>query len=290
VYYAEAGMVKVIAVIYMMCSMYIQNPQINEFEFFNEFNNIIVHGSEFPTNLFAPDETGEIGPPSQQEEAELTIDNFADALKALGYYTNEYDSDDLNLRNAILRFQSDHNLVVDGIWGNISSSALEKRLSEKISPYVGEVLEPPSTGKWLALNKTKRILTLYEGAKVIKKYPVAIGNPPSLTPEGKFTILNKVINPAWGGGGYARPVPGGSPDNPLGYRWLGLSVGGGSIYGIHGNNSPWSIGKNVSRGCIRMINSDVEELFTQVPLGAPVWIGTEEQLDKWGITQKAYYP
>jgi lipoprotein-anchoring transpeptidase ErfK/SrfK len=95
-------------------------------------------------------------------------------------------------------------------------------------------------------------------------------------------------NPTWGGGGYASPVKGGSPSNPLGYRWMGLSIKGGSIYGIHGNSSPYSIGTNASHGCIRMINSDVEELFDMIPINTAVWIGTEEKLNEWGISQEAY--
>lgn len=62
-------------------------------------------------------------------------------------------------------------------------------------------------------------------------------------------------------------VPSG-PSNPLGYRWLGLY----GNYGIHGTNAPWSIGRSVSHGCIRMYEEDVEELFESVPMGTPVEI------------------
>jgi lipoprotein-anchoring transpeptidase ErfK/SrfK len=62
------------------------------------------------------------------------------------------------------------------------------------------------------------------------------------------------------------------PSNPLGTRWLGLSVKG---FGIHGTNVPQSIGKNASHGCIRMRNSDVEELFELVQVGDAVEIYNE---------------
>ena len=53
-------------------------------------------------------------------------------------------------------------------------------------------------------------------------------------------------------------------DNPIGTRWLGLSRKG---YGIHGTNSPGSIGKNASHGCVRLRNRDVEDLFRRVSVG-----------------------
>lgn len=59
----------------------------------------------------------------------------------------------------------------------------------------------------------------------------------------------------------------GGPDNPLGARALYL---GSSLYRIHGTNEPWTIGKNVSSGCIRMMNDDVVELYRRVPVGAKV--------------------
>jgi len=217
-----------------------------------------------------------------------TEKDFIVYLKELGYYKRETNDEDLNRRNAVVRFQSDHNLTVDGIWGKNSNAALQKRISDDSYHHTDQVAEPPSEGLWIAVNKTKRILTLYYQNYVVKKYPIAVGNPSSLTPSGKFTILNKVVNPAWGGAGIHKPVAGGRPDNPLGYRWMGLSLKGGYTYGIHGNNSPYSIGKDISLGCIRMINSDVEELFEIVTLSTKVWIGTDKELTDWGVIQKPY--
>lgn len=214
--------------------------------------------------------------------------DYIKELKNLGYYKNESKDTKLNLRNAILRYQSSCNITVNGIWDDKCLEVLAFQLGTK-NVSVEDIIDiPPSEGKWLAINKSKRILTLYKNTEILRKYPIAIGNPSSLTPDGKFTIVSKVINPAWGGGGYAKPVKGGIPANPLGYRWLGLSYKSGSDLGIHGNNIPYSIGKNVSRGCIRMINSDVEQLFEMVPRSAIVWIGTESVLKEWGLVQKEY--
>jgi len=59
----------------------------------------------------------------------------------------------------------------------------------------------------------------------------------------------------------------GGPHNPLGARALYL---GSTIYRIHGSNEPWTIGKNVSSGCIRMRNADVIDLYERVKVGTKV--------------------
>lgn len=69
---------------------------------------------------------------------------------------------------------------------------------------------------------------------------------------------------------YADGMPGG-PDNPLGARALYLFDGGrDTMFRIHGTNEPWSIGGNVSSGCIRMLNAHVSELAKMVEVGAKV--------------------
>jgi len=65
-------------------------------------------------------------------------------------------------------------------------------------------------------------------------------------------------------------MPGG-PDNPLGARAMYLYVGNqDSIYRIHGTNEPWTIGLNISSGCIRLNNDDVADLYSRVEVGAKV--------------------
>lgn len=240
----------------------------------------------------AAEQASIVNKPSAVTAAPSTIDpnkiNYKKELKELGFLKEESKDSALNLRNAVIRFQSSCNITVTGVWDKKCLSMLTERLQTGVAGCEDMVAAPPVPGKWIAINKTKRVLTLYEGDKIVQKYPVAVGNPPSRTPEGKYTIFSKVINPSWGGGGYAKPVKGGVPENPLGYRWLGLSYKNGSTLGIHGNNSPYSIGKNVSHGCIRMINSDVTQLFTIIPRSAPVWIGTEAKLEEWGVIQPEY--
>lgn len=121
----------------------------------------------------------------------------------------------------------------------------------------------------LVISKSKHVLQVYVNETLIYTFPVATGKS-HLTPEGEFTIANKVKNP-W----YLRKnIPGGDRRNPFGTRWMGLSVPntGGYKYGIHGTNNPYSIGRSVSAGCIRMRNKDVEWLFSHIPVGTKVII------------------
>lgn len=228
--------------------------------------------------------------PADEVISALSSEQYIGELKTMGYYKQDYGDNNINLRNAVLRFQSDCNLPADGIQGPMFKSAMIKRLSAGSrfrSPDI--VRKAPSGGLWITINRTNRILTLYKGRTVVKKYPVAIGRETDKTPQGKFYVYLKRKNPMWTGGRHAKPVAGGSPENPLGKRWMGLSLGKGNLYGIHGNNNPYSIGQRVSKGCVRMINSDVHGLYNMIPVGTPVWIGNDETLRKWGVVQKRFY-
>jgi lipoprotein-anchoring transpeptidase ErfK/SrfK len=115
-----------------------------------------------------------------------------------------------------------------------------------------------------------RKLVLLEGDRIVKVYDVAVGKPSTPSPHGEFKIISHVSNPTWYGPEQT-VAPG--PENPIGTRWLGLSVKG---YGIHGTNAPGSIGKAASHGCIRMRNRDVEELFAMVGVGVTVELLAEQ--------------
>ncbi|ARI77926.1 L,D-transpeptidase family protein [Halobacillus mangrovi] len=103
----------------------------------------------------------------------------------------------------------------------------------------------------ISLNQRK--LRLYKNGALQKEYPIAVGKMLSGTPVGKYIIVNKAPNPG----------------GPFGTMWMSLSK---QHYGIHGTNNPSSIGKAVSKGCVRMYNRDVEELARTIPLGTPVSI------------------
>lgn len=131
-------------------------------------------------------------------------------------------------------------------------------------------VEAASQGQLIIVNKSTNQLAFFENGKLTKIFPVATGRTKSLTPEGKFPIVNKIKNRPY----YKEGIPGGDPRNPLGDRWLGLHARGtyGTTYAIHGNHNPSSIGKYVSAGCVRMHNDDIHWLFDRVKLYTDVII------------------
>ena len=109
-----------------------------------------------------------------------------------------------------------------------------------------------------------RKLALIVDGQVKKIYAVAVGKPSTPSPVGSFKIERRVANPTYHHNGKT-VLPG--PGNPVGTRWMGLSITG---YGIHGTNEPKSIGKAASHGCIRMAKADLEEFYGMVAVGDTV--------------------
>ena len=132
--------------------------------------------------------------------------------------------------------------------------------------HLGRKLKIHNEKFGIVVDKSQNILTLKSGDKIVKTYHVSTGIN-NCTPVGTFKIITKIINPTWYTTGSV--VPPDSPKNILGSRWLGLSEKG---YGIHGTTEPQSIGRQVTSGCIRMKNSDAEELYQIVPEGTEVVI------------------
>lgn len=118
----------------------------------------------------------------------------------------------------------------------------------------------------ITIEREKNILILYREGKFFKEYSVATGRDLS-TPLGEYTIASKLIKPPWIWKGEV--ITADDEDYPLGTRWMGLSS---TRIGIHGTKDPQYIGEYVSSGCIRMHNSDIEELFKIVPFGTKVII------------------
>ncbi len=130
----------------------------------------------------------------------------------------------------------------------------------------GQKLKLPKGRFTIVVDKSQNQLLLTEDNQFMKMYPVATGKDNS-TPVGTFKIITKVPNPDWYTQGAI--VPAGSEQNILGTRWMGIDKQG---FGIHGSVDPSAIGQQVTAGCVRMNNSDVEELFAIVPLGTEVTI------------------
>jgi lipoprotein-anchoring transpeptidase ErfK/SrfK len=126
---------------------------------------------------------------------------------------------------------------------------------------------PPA--RRIVVSLPDRKLALIENEAIVTIYSVAIGAPRSPSPIGTFNVVTRVANPT-----YYKPgkVIGPGAANPIGTRWIGLSVKG---YGIHGTDSPKSIGFAQSHGCIRLRNEDVERLFERVRAGDVVELHAE---------------
>jgi lipoprotein-anchoring transpeptidase ErfK/SrfK len=121
----------------------------------------------------------------------------------------------------------------------------------------------------IVISITDRKLALLEDGLLVKTYPIAVGTVGTPSPDGDFVIVNHAVDPVYRHG-EKEIAPG--KDNPLGSRWMGLSLKG---YGIHGTNVQSSVGKAASHGCFRMRKKDVEELYTLVHVGDAVTIRRE---------------
>jgi lipoprotein-anchoring transpeptidase ErfK/SrfK len=119
----------------------------------------------------------------------------------------------------------------------------------------------------LVISKSRNDLLVTLDGKFFKRYRVSTGEN-AKTPIGTFKIVDKIAQPAWHKPG-GKAIPYGDPENLLGTHWLALDLPG---YGIHGTWEPDSIGSQTSAGCVRLLNSDVEELYTILPKGTLVTI------------------
>lgn len=151
-------------------------------------------------------------------------------------------------------------------WGGGSTVGGSGATSVRISPN----LRP---GQVIASFSDRRLYYVTRPGEAIS-YPIAIPRQQSRW-QGTMTITDKRVNPSWTptptmireNPRLPRWVPGGHPMNPMGVRALYL---GSSAYRIHGTDAPWTIGQPVSKGCIRMYNRDVVDLYNRVSIGTKV--------------------
>jgi lipoprotein-anchoring transpeptidase ErfK/SrfK len=160
--------------------------------------------------------------------------------------------------------------LIDFLWGGSKEWGGEKQLVS---------FNPKYTPGQIIVSFGDRRLYLITSKGHAISYPIAVPREKSRW-QGTTKISAKRENPSW------RPtpqmlrenpklpswVPGGHPMNPLGVRALYL---GASAYRIHGTDAPWTIGKAVSQGCIRMNNKDVLDLYPRVPVGMRVTVTWE---------------
>jgi lipoprotein-anchoring transpeptidase ErfK/SrfK len=118
----------------------------------------------------------------------------------------------------------------------------------------------------IVVDLSARTLTLYRSGRVLLQTTVAVGSSATPTPIGRYYVNQKLV-PADADGPYGPAALGVSAYSTVLTGW----VQGGPI-GIHGTNEPWSIGRAVSNGCIRLPNAILERVFRLAPAGTPVTI------------------
>ena len=156
-----------------------------------------------------------------------------------------------------IRYRNTWGYVNKNYVGNNNTNNDKNVVSNK-----GQVLN-----RLIIVNTYYNKIYLYRNGKLIWSRPVASGKASTPTPTGKFSVVNKIVNPYYSKGN----IKGGSPSNPLGVRWLGI----GGAYGLHGNNNESSIGKKASNGCIRLHNYDIVDLYNRVSVGDKVIISNK---------------
>jgi lipoprotein-anchoring transpeptidase ErfK/SrfK len=139
------------------------------------------------------------------------------------------------------------------------------------------------TGTVIVDPNARYLYLVLENGRALR-YGVGVGRTEAFNFVGEATIQRKAEWPSWTPtpdmiarepdryGPYAGGLPGGL-DNPLGARALYLYADGrDTLYRLHGTNEPWSIGRKVSSGCVRLLNQDIIDLYGRVPLGSRVFV------------------
>jgi lipoprotein-anchoring transpeptidase ErfK/SrfK len=159
----------------------------------------------------------------------------------------------------------------------VDLSRMDPRLLRQEVAYPGAA----APGTIIVDPGARYLYLITEGGRAIR-YGVGVGREEAFNFQGEATIARKAEWPSWTPtpdmiarepdryGPYRDGLPGGL-DNPLGARALYLYQDGrDTLYRIHGTNEPWSIGRKVSSGCVRLLNQDIIDLYRRVPVGSRV--------------------
>ena len=198
-----------------------------------------------------------------REPKDADVEPSPDSLVVVAGHNGRKLRDNLlekDLKDAVLNANAPHTIVAE-------VHAIKPKIAKR------EVAaEYPS---YLTLDRGTFTLRLWKHLKLAKEYTVAVGMEGLETPEGLYHIQEKEENPvwrvpnsAWAGSLAGQTIPPG-PADPIKARWMGIFEGAG----IHGTEETWSLGHAESHGCVRMSIPDVIELYDQVEVGTPIFIG-----------------
>lgn len=178
-------------------------------------------------------------------------------LRELGYEIEPDGVFNQATSDFIKIFQLANNLQEDG---RVTQEVWEKLMNEEADEACfTQPAGPPRIR--MEIDLVKHTLTVFSDNQLIKQFKVGVGKSSTPSPLGEWKVVQKSLN--WGNG--------------FGTRWMGLNVPWG-VYGIHGTDKPYSVGGNLSHGCIRMRNQDVEVLYPLIPMGTTVKIMENGQI------------
>lgn len=198
-----------------------------------------------------------------REAQDATVEPSADSLSVVKAKNGRKLRDHLltrQLEAAVLNADADHTVAARTHY--TTPEVTTKEVAEAYPSY-------------LTLDRATFTLRLWKHLKLAKSYTVAVGQEGLETPEGLYHIEEKQENPswhvpnsAWAGDLAGQVIPPG-PEDPIKARWMAIFEGAG----IHGTEETESLGSAASHGCVRMSIPDVEELYDQVEVGTPIYIG-----------------
>ncbi len=198
-----------------------------------------------------------------REPQDASVEPTADSLEVVAAKNGRKLRDNLltsELKAAVLNANADHTIAAR---------------THYTEPDVSTEEVATAYPSYLTLDRASFTLRLWKDLKLAKTYTVAVGQEGLETPEGLYHIEEKEENPTWhvpesdwAGSLAGQDIPPG-PSNPIKARWMAIYEGAG----IHGTEETESLGSAASHGCVRMAISDVEELYDQVEVGTPIYIG-----------------
>lgn len=163
--------------------------------------------------------------------------------------------------------------VAVALAATLTASVLISQTAEARPEMVGMHGDGYEPGTIVVKTNERRLYLILDSGHAMR-YPVGVGKSGKQW-AGTTRIDGKYRNPAWSPPAevkHDKPsipnvIPGGSPHNPMGVAAMTLA---GGEYAIHGTNVPGSVGGFVSYGCIRMLNTDITDLYSRVEVGTTV--------------------